>query len=284
VIQNTLLKSHSSLLYKSQITSSHIIIPYWFSDAYGVETAKFYSLPYRVTMTEKRTAAKTESRKPAQGSRKIKQKQHEELAENVSHPSVNPVHEGGTSSSASVAREKHNKKSVRPPVFFHREYEEPHGYLSQWYISSFTDPSTNQTYNCAEQYMMHQKAVSRDDETTGADILKTPYPKEQKDLGRSVASWDDAAWDEIKEKVVEQGSYLKFSQNKDLREKLLMTGDRELVEASASDRVWGVGFNAKSALSKREEWGTNLLGKCLMKARERIREEEEKGISAKGTP
>ena len=127
---------------------------------------------------------------------------------------------------------------------------------------------------------MHQKAVSRGDEATAADILKTPYPKEQKDLGRSVANWDNAAWDEIKEKVVEEGSYLKFSQNRELREKLLMTRDRELVEASASDRVWGVGFNAKSALSRREEWGTNLLGKCLMKARERIREEA-KGQSSK---
>lgn len=128
---------------------------------------------------------------------------------------------------------------------------------------------------------MHHKAVSRGDGTTAADILRTPYPKEQKDLGRNVANWDDTAWDDIKERVVDEGSYLKFSQNKELKEKLLMTGDRELVEASASDRVWGVGFNAKSALSKREEWGTNLLGKCLMKARARIREEEAKGRSDK---
>ncbi|KAH0292650.1 DUF1768-domain-containing protein [Aureobasidium namibiae CBS 147.97] len=180
-----------------------------------------------------------------------------------------------------MGRERHNKKSVRPPLLFHREYEEPHGYLSQWFISSFTHPLTNHTYNCAEQYMMHQKAVSRGDQATAADILRTPYPKEQKDLGRGIADWDDAAWDEIKEKVVEEGSYLKFSQNKELRDRLLTTGDRELVEASASDRVWGVGFNAKSALSKREEWGANLLGKCLMKARERIRKEEEEGRSTR---
>ncbi|KAG9591930.1 DUF1768-domain-containing protein, partial [Aureobasidium melanogenum] len=171
-------------------------------------------------------------------------------------------------------REKHNKKSIRPPVLFHREYEEPHGYLSQWYISSFTDPSTGQTYNCAEQYMMHQKALFRHDDTTAASILAMPYPKDQKALGRCVANWDDDAWDEVKERIVEEGSYLKFSQNKELRERLLLTGERELVEASASDRVWGVGFNAKEASSRREEWGTNLLGKCLMRVRERIKMEE----------
>lgn len=122
--------------------------------------------------------------------------------------------------------------------------------------------------------MMHQKAIFCHDDTTAAAILATPYPKDQKALGRCVTNWDDDAWDEIKEKVVEEGSYLKFSQDKELRNKLLLTGERELVEASASDRVWGVGFNAKEALSRREKWGTNLLGKCLMRARERIRKEE----------
>jgi ribA/ribD-fused uncharacterized protein len=220
---------------------------------------------------------KKAAKKPAKGFKEPEKHKHH-------HPqsSDDPLHEANTSSLPSMGREKHNKKSVRPPVLFHREYDEPHGYLSQWYISRFTDPTTNQTYNCAEQYMMHQKAVFRNEETAAAAILDTPYPKEQKDLGRAVANWDDAAWDEIKEKVVEEGSYMKFSQNKKLRDMLLMTGDRELVEASASDRVWGVGFNAKSALSRREDWGTNLLGKCLMKARERIKEEKKKETSSKG--
>lgn len=210
----------------------------------------------------------------ARGSPEAKQSKHNGSTEDPAGNTEKLPCGTTTDSIPSKGREKHNKKSIRPPVLFHREYEESHGYLSQWYISPFTDPSTGQTYNCAEQYMMHQKAVFRHDDTTAASILATPYPKDQKALGRCVANWDDGAWDEIKEKVVEEGSYLKFSQNKGLRERLLLTGERELVEASASDRVWGVGFNAKEALSRREEWGTNLLGKCLMKARERIKMEE----------
>jgi ribA/ribD-fused uncharacterized protein len=232
-------------------------------------------LPSPIIMTKQpKKSAKT----PAEGFKEPKKHKHKH---DDPHSSDDPLHGTDTSPSPSLSREKHNKKSVRPPVFFHREYEEPHGYLSQWYISSFKDPTTNQTYNCAEQYMMHQKAVSRNDEIAAAAILDTPYPKEQKDLGRAVANWDDAAWDEIKEKVVEEGSYMKFSQNKKLRDMLLMTGDRDLVEASASDRIWGVGFNAKSALSMRDDWGTNLLGKCLMKARERIKEDEKLRLSDK---
>ncbi|KAI1122461.1 hypothetical protein F5Y10DRAFT_281703 [Nemania abortiva] len=59
------------------------------------------------------------------------------------------------------------------------------------------------------------------------------------------------------------------------REVLLATGDRELVEASPRDRIWGVGFGAKGAEAKRAKWGMNLLGKCLMEVREQFRKEAE---------
>ena len=59
------------------------------------------------------------------------------------------------------------------------------------------------------------------------------------------------------------------------RAALLATGDRLLVEASPFDRTWGIGFSAKVAESKREFWGLNLLGRCLMEVREQFRKEEE---------
>ncbi|KAI0099035.1 DUF1768-domain-containing protein [Nemania sp. FL0031] len=59
------------------------------------------------------------------------------------------------------------------------------------------------------------------------------------------------------------------------RDVLLATGDRELVEASPRDRIWGVGFGAKGAEAKRAKWGMNLLGKCLMEVREQFRKEAE---------
>ena len=49
----------------------------------------------------------------------------------------------------------------------------------------------------------------------------------------------------------------------------------EEVEASSSDRVWGIGFNAKQAMSNRESWGENRLGKALMEVRTQLRKEEE---------
>jgi hypothetical protein len=84
-----------------------------------------------------------QKKNPAKGSKQLQQHKDGDSSDETQQPSDTPVHETDTSPSSSMAREKHNKKSVRPPVFFHREYEEPHGYLSQWYISSFTDPKTN---------------------------------------------------------------------------------------------------------------------------------------------
>lgn len=63
---------------------------------------------------------------------------------------------------------------------------------------------------------------------------------------------------------------------KTLKEALLDTGDKELVEASPFDKVWGIGVSADAASTKnRASWGQNLLGKALMATRERIRREEE---------
>ncbi|KAI1198075.1 DUF1768-domain-containing protein [Nemania serpens] len=59
------------------------------------------------------------------------------------------------------------------------------------------------------------------------------------------------------------------------RDVLLATGDRELVEASPRDRIWGIGFGAKNAGANRRRWGLNLLGKCLMEVREQFRSEDE---------
>lgn len=46
-------------------------------------------------------------------------------------------------------------------------------------------------------------------------------------------------------------------------------------QASPRDSIWGIGFAAENAEEMRAEWGENLLGKALMRVRERLREEGE---------
>lgn len=81
--------------------------------------------------------------------------------------------------------------------------------------------------------------------------------------------------------IVTEGNYHKFTVSEDaanLRSLLLATGDRELVEASSLDRIWGVGFAEKNAGANRHRWGQNLLGKAIMSVRERLRAEDGKKV------
>ncbi|MDI1487088.1 MAG: hypothetical protein OHK93_006351 [Ramalina farinacea] len=164
------------------------------------------------------------------------------------------------------------------PIFFYRPCD-PYGYLCQWYLTPIPCPVTGITFNCAEQYMMHAKAVlvspnKSSDTDKAALILAAKDPSEQKGLGKKVSRWDEKAWEDVRFENVVEGNWLKFSTSKHLREKLLATGDRELVEAAPKDRVWGVGYNVRQAARYRNSWGQNLLGKALMAVRERLRAEE----------
>lgn len=165
------------------------------------------------------------------------------------------------------------------PIYFFKPDHPEFGFLCQWYPSKFTNEDRTQLFKNAEQYMMYRKALTFSDAKTAAEILLTGDPKKCKHLGRQVAGFRDQVWDAVKLQIVEEGSYLKFTRGgQDLRDRLLATGERELVEAARLDRVWGVGFSAdvlRMGNVDRELWGENLLGKALMAARKRIRDEEE---------
>lgn len=64
----------------------------------------------------------------------------------------------------------------------------------------------------------------------------------------------------------------KFGQHPELRDFLLGTGNRVLVEASPRDRIWGIGLAADDdrATSPAHWPGLNLLGFALMEVRHRL--------------
>jgi ribA/ribD-fused uncharacterized protein len=120
--------------------------------------------------------------------------------------------------------------------------------------------------------MMAEKAALFGDEEILAQILATEDPKAMKALGRKVRSFDSTVWDKAKYSIVLNGNYAKFTQDDALREYLLSTADKILVEASPLDTVWGIGLGANNPKSvDPAQWrGRNLLGFALMEVRDEI--------------
>ena len=83
--------------------------------------------------------------------------------------------------------------------------------------------------------------------------------------------FDQQKWDTSCDAIVEQGNYLKFGQNPKLKAILLDTGNKIIVEASPSDRIWGIGFDAHDAEGNEPDWGTNKLGEALIRVRDRLK-------------
>ena len=137
----------------------------------------------------------------------------------------------------------------------------------------------------AFRFMMHRKALLfAPDHPTAYAILSpnspAPHPRKLRQLGREIPNFSDEIWHKHRFEIVVEGNYLKFMQNPDLKAQLLATGQREIVEASPRDKIWGVGYGAKNASANRRNWGLNLLGKAIMEVRERIRTEEADGMQA----
>lgn len=142
--------------------------------------------------------------------------------------------------------------------------------FSQWWKSDFRSSIT--TYCCMEQYMMARKAELFGDEKIWQQILNCSEPKKIKALGRKVRNFDETIWDEVKYSIVLNGNYRKFTQNPELREFLLSTGDSIIVEASPYDGIWGIKMKQtdENILNPLKWKGENLLGFALMEVRDEI--------------
>lgn len=168
------------------------------------------------------------------------------------------------------------KTQVLPEfIFFYGHWPKPNkitkSCLSQWYSCKFYSDGIE--YNCAEQYMMSEKAKLFKDEETRQLIMKESSQGVIKKLGRQIKNFDEKEWDKNKMNIVIKGNVLKFSQNEELKKFLLETGDKILVEASPRDRIWGIGMDQNNPdVYKPFRWkGLNLLGFSLMHARDIIK-------------
>jgi ribA/ribD-fused uncharacterized protein len=145
--------------------------------------------------------------------------------------------------------------------------------FSQWYEAPFEVDSEH--YRTAEHFMMAEKARLFKDEDVRRQILGSANPGAAKTLGRNVKGFVEAVWVQHRFDIVCRANVAKFSQHAALRDYLIRTGNRILVEASPTDRIWGIGLAASDPGANNPNlWkGLNLLGFALMVTRDTLKGE-----------
>lgn len=140
------------------------------------------------------------------------------------------------------------------------KFEGKYAFLSNFYTSAIQEDGI--TYPTIEHYFQAQKTLNPFERKK---IAAAATPGQAKRAGRNVTLRKD--WEEIKNSVMLQGLRLKFAVP-ELAEKLLATGDAELIEGTTwHDNIWG---NCSCPRCENIP-GENRLGKLLMQVREEIK-------------
>lgn len=119
----------------------------------------------------------------------------------------------------------------------------------------------DQTWPTSEHYFQAQKFAGTKFETA---VRKCDSAKEAAEMGRERSLPLRSDWLQVRDDVMREAVYAKFSQNEDCKKTLLSTGDAELIEHTTNDSYWGDGGDGS---------GQNMLGRILMETRTRLRSE-----------
>lgn len=151
--------------------------------------------------------------------------------------------------------------------------------LSQWYDNNSSFTVLHERYRTAEHWMMTHKARLFEDDEMVDRILRARTAAKARKLGRLVQPYEEKKWMAKARDIVIEGNYHKFGQNPKLKDYLLSTGDKVLVESTPLDTLWGTGFNRshRSAAQPAEWKGKNWMGFALMEVRDML---VEKGYEA----
>lgn len=111
------------------------------------------------------------------------------------------------------------------------------------------------TWPRTEHFFQAQKFL---DKAHAEKICKAASPMMAARLGRDRKVPLRKDWESVKIDIMRQALVAKFTQHAGLKELLLSTGDRSLIEGTASDAYWGDGGDGS---------GKNMLGQLLMEVR-----------------
>jgi ribA/ribD-fused uncharacterized protein len=160
-----------------------------------------------------------------------------------------------------------------PEIVFFFSKEPENKELSNFYETEFELDGVK--YKSAEHAYQGIKAKTFGDEEAFEKILKAKSAQSAKAAGKKVKEYKEETWKEKKDEVMKTVLRAKFTQNLELRKKLLDTEDKRLANADSRDKYWGIGTSANTTMAKDpKKWkGENKLGAMLEELRAQIKAE-----------
>ncbi len=142
-----------------------------------------------------------------------------------------------------------------PINFYH--LNKPYGFFSNF--APYPIALKEKLWPTSEHYFQAQKFVNTSHEE---EIRQAKTAGEAAEFGRDRGRPLRRDWEAVKNDVMREALYAKFTQHPDLTEQLLSTGNATLIEHTKNDRYWGDAGDGT---------GLNMLGQLLMEIREQIR-------------
>uniref|UniRef100_A0A6C0AIK2 mRNA (guanine-N(7))-methyltransferase n=1 Tax=viral metagenome TaxID=1070528 RepID=A0A6C0AIK2_9ZZZZ len=175
-----------------------------------------------------------------------------------------------------VRRKKITSKeplTALPDILFFFSKEPENKELSNFYETNFKIDGVE--YKSAEHAFEAIKAKTFGDDESFEKILKAKSAQSAKSFGNKVKDFKEDTWAEKQDEVMKSVVRAKFTQNLELRKKLLETEDKLLANADSRDKYWGIGTSANTSIAKDpKKWkGENKLGKMLEELRTQMKAE-----------
>lgn len=164
-------------------------------------------------------------------------------------------------------------------VYANRIYEretENAIYFLSGVFSNFHNVKVNYngiTFNNSESAYMYAKAKYFNDHSSAEQIIKCTSAHNAKKIGKAIKGFNQQEWENVRYIIMYNVVYTKFHQNLYLKNILLNTNDKLIVECSKKDTYWGIGLypNEDDVLDQSKWNGENSLGMILMEVREKLK-------------
>lgn len=146
---------------------------------------------------------------------------------------------------------------MKDPIFFYEKDGDFYEFTNFFEFAPFI--LDGKEWKTTEHYFQAQKFVG----TPYEEIIRhTNSPRDAFQYARQpeVSRWQRDDWESVKVDIMYKALLAKFSQHERLRQLLLATKGKTLIEHTYNDSFWGDGYGG----------GANNLGKLLMKVRDII--------------